>query len=54
MSLNPSNRISEQARAEFSGRPENLTPDWVFERSSGYDGYRNMYTGEWRYAKELR
>lgn len=26
-----------------------LTCDWYFEYSSGYAGYRNFKTGEWRY-----
>ena len=30
-----------------------LTTDWVPERSSGYDGYRNTVTGDWRYAEEF-
>lgn len=25
-------------------------PGWVFERSSGYAGYRNTQTGEWVYS----
>lgn len=30
-----------------------LTSDWYFERSSGHPGYRNIVTGEWRYAWEF-
>jgi hypothetical protein len=26
--------------------------DWTFERSSGYAGYRNTITDEWRYSKD--
>ena len=27
--------------------------NWVFEISSGYDGYRNKRTSEWIYSKEF-
>ncbi len=30
-----------------------MTSEWVFERSSGYDGYRNTRTGKWVYASDF-
>lgn len=31
-----------------------MTSEWVFERSSGYDGYRNTQTGEWVYESDYK
>lgn len=32
---------------------EDYDQGWVFERSSGYVGWRNIYTGRWKYASEM-
>ena len=29
-----------------------IKEDWIFERSSGYAGYRNIITSEWIYEDE--
>jgi hypothetical protein len=38
----------------MAGPKEVPQDDWVFERSSGYAGYRNTQTGEWIYESEYK
>jgi hypothetical protein len=50
--------ITEIIKKQLDARNCNWSKDvpkireWVPERSSGYDGYRNQQTGEWIYASE--
>jgi len=43
--------ISENTTRE--AKLEEFEEVWVFERSSGYDGYRNKVTGDWLYADDF-
>lgn len=41
--------------AGFMAGPKDVAENhWVFERSSGYAGYRNTQTGEWIYESEYK
>lgn len=43
--------VKEQS-GKYKKWAERNKTDWIFERSSGYPGYRNTETGKWIYEKE--
>ena len=51
-----SNNFDERDWNKFDryveGQLEEEKKDWIFERSSGYAGYRNTETNEWIYERE--
>lgn len=51
-----SNNFDEKDWNKFDryvkGQLEEEKKDWIFERSSGYAGYRNTETGNWIYESE--
>jgi len=47
------NQFDEKDWARFDRFIESREKEnWEFERSSGYDGYRNKETGEWKYKED--